>query len=259
MTAEWSPEKALDKIRKLLAKAEADGVTEAEAKALNDKAAELIAQYGIDRARLAAEKPETDQITRKTIIIASAFSRDKSELVWAITDPLRVEAIRYQMQGRRDDGRHGTYFRMELVGWKSDIERVELLYTSLLLQSAHELARLYIPPARTWRPTGGPGCPASTIIVRQRLTEAEEAAAKNADAEQPASPGDSAGHVDGPGPGRPFAGRQAGREARVRRRQAGEGPHASTAPASPTGAAAGRRANLHTSSSVGRRTAGALR
>ena len=64
---QWSPEKALDKIRKLLAKAEADGVTEAEAELLNDKAAELIAQYGIDRARLAAEKPETDQIIRKQV------------------------------------------------------------------------------------------------------------------------------------------------------------------------------------------------
>jgi len=54
----------LDKVRKLLAKAEAEGVTPQEAEALTDKAAELIARYGIDRARLAAAKPETDEIIR---------------------------------------------------------------------------------------------------------------------------------------------------------------------------------------------------
>ena len=44
----------LEKVRKLLAKAEDPGCTPAEAAALNDKAAELIAKYGVDRALLAA-------------------------------------------------------------------------------------------------------------------------------------------------------------------------------------------------------------
>ena len=39
----------LDRVRKLLAKAEAEGVTPAEAEALTTKAAELMAKYGIDR------------------------------------------------------------------------------------------------------------------------------------------------------------------------------------------------------------------
>jgi Protein of unknown function (DUF2786) len=51
----------LDRVRKLLAKAEADGVTVHEAEALTAKAAELMARYGMDRARLAAIRPETDQ------------------------------------------------------------------------------------------------------------------------------------------------------------------------------------------------------
>ena len=61
---------------------------------------------------------------------------------------------------------------MDLIGWKSDIERVDLLYTSLLLQSAHEMARLISRAVRTWRRTGGPAgrlhrcCP-------YRLTKAE--------------------------------------------------------------------------------------
>jgi hypothetical protein len=53
----------LERVRKLLAKAEAAGVTpaEAQAQALTAKAAELMAKYGIDRALLAAARPETDK------------------------------------------------------------------------------------------------------------------------------------------------------------------------------------------------------
>jgi len=47
----------LERVRKLLAKAEDDSVTPAEAEALTAKAAELMARYGIDRALLAAARP----------------------------------------------------------------------------------------------------------------------------------------------------------------------------------------------------------
>src|SRR5262250_3153851 len=58
------PSALLDRVRKLLAKAEAEGVTPPEAEALTAKAAELMARYGIDRARLAAARPETDRAGR---------------------------------------------------------------------------------------------------------------------------------------------------------------------------------------------------
>ena len=50
---------ALERVRKLLAKAEDPACTPAEAAALNDKAAELIAKYGVDRALLAAPHPRS--------------------------------------------------------------------------------------------------------------------------------------------------------------------------------------------------------
>jgi hypothetical protein len=49
-----APTDALDRVRKLLAKAEDDAVTPEEAEALTAKAAELMARYGIDRVRLGA-------------------------------------------------------------------------------------------------------------------------------------------------------------------------------------------------------------
>ena len=52
--------KILDRVRKLLAKAEAEGCTPEEAEALTAKAAELMAKYGIEQALLDATKPEAD-------------------------------------------------------------------------------------------------------------------------------------------------------------------------------------------------------
>ena len=51
----------LDRVRKLLAKAEDEGCTPEEAEALTAKAAGLMARYGIDRALLGALRPETDR------------------------------------------------------------------------------------------------------------------------------------------------------------------------------------------------------
>ena len=48
-------DRLLERVRKLLAKAEDESVTPPEAQALTAKAAELMAKYGIDRALLAAE------------------------------------------------------------------------------------------------------------------------------------------------------------------------------------------------------------
>src|ERR1700745_725062 len=49
-----TPDALLARVRKLLVKAEADGVTQAEAEALTAKAAELMAKAGLGRALLRA-------------------------------------------------------------------------------------------------------------------------------------------------------------------------------------------------------------
>ena len=59
----------LERVHKLLAKAEDESVTPPEAQALTAKAAELMAKYGIDRALLAADRPETDRPTSKMLDI----------------------------------------------------------------------------------------------------------------------------------------------------------------------------------------------
>src|SRR5947208_15177038 len=87
------PSALLDRVRKLLAKAEAEGVTPPEAEALTAKAAELMARYGIDRARLAAARPETDAPSSRMVDIGNPWGRVKAHLLCGLGSALRCQCI----------------------------------------------------------------------------------------------------------------------------------------------------------------------
>ncbi|MCL7460430.1 DUF2786 domain-containing protein [Micromonospora echinofusca] len=127
----------LSKVRKLLAQAEDPACTPAESAAFTAKATELIARYGVDRALLAARDPASDPVGDRVVEVVAPYARDKAGLLAAVADPLRCRCVRR---------REGTGFAMHLFGFASDLERVELLFTSLLVQAAHGLAGAE-PPA----------------------------------------------------------------------------------------------------------------
>src|SRR5258705_13011736 len=79
----------LAKVRKLLAKAEDPGCTPEEAAALNDKAAELIAKYGMDAALLAAADPLRDPVGDRVIAVQSPYALDKAGLLATVAGALR--------------------------------------------------------------------------------------------------------------------------------------------------------------------------
>src|SRR5262245_564666 len=133
-------EAMLEKIRKLLAKAEDPGCTPAEAAALNDKAAELIAKYGVDSALLYARDPRVDPVGDRVIPLLAPYARDKSELLAGVAAVLRCHSVQ-----RQKPTAAGREFSMHLFGFASDLERVELLYTSLLVQAAFGLAAARVP------------------------------------------------------------------------------------------------------------------
>jgi len=172
----------LDKIRKLLAKAEAAGVTPAEAEALTGKAAELMARYGIDRALLAATQPETDQPTDRIITIPNPWAAVHAHLLCGIGAAMRCKCV---LLGA------ATGARVHVFGYASDVERAEVLYTSLLLQMQHGLAAAAMPEwtssLRAWRRSWLLGF-STAVIARVRV--AEKLAADHAAAE-PASAGSS--------------------------------------------------------------------
>ncbi len=161
-----APERLLDRVRKLLAQAEDDSVTPAEAQAFTAKAAELMAKYGIDRALLAADQPETDQPANRILDIDNPWAREKAHLLCGLASALRCQAI---LLG---SSRPGS--RVHIFGYGSDIERTDLLYTSVLIQMAHGLAGARVPEwsssPRAWRRSWLLGF-ATAVIAKVRQAE----------------------------------------------------------------------------------------
>ncbi len=98
------------------------------AEAFTAKAAELMARYGIDRALLAATRPETDQPADRIITIPNPWAAIHAQLLCGTAAAMRCKCI---LLGTG----HGA--RVHVLGYASDIERAELLYTSLLVQLHH--------------------------------------------------------------------------------------------------------------------------
>ena len=170
------PNDLLDRVRKLLAKAEDEGATPAEAEALTAKAAELMARYGIDRARLGALHPETDRPADRVFDLDNPWAGVKAHLLAGLAMALRCQCI---LLTRPEPGS-----RVHVFGYISDLERADILFTSLLVQMARALALQPVPVggnrAKAWRRSWMLGyCTA----VTGRVKEAEDAAAAAADGE----------------------------------------------------------------------------
>ena len=174
MTAD-TPGALLGRVRKLLAKAEAEGVTPAEAEALTAKAAELMARYGIDRALLAAARPDTDRPADRVIDVPNPWSRVKAHLLGGLASAIRCACVQLPRTGP------GAATRVHVFGYACDLERAEILYTSLLIQMAHGLAAAEVPASarsvRSYRRSWLLGY-VSAVVARVR--EAEERAAATA-------------------------------------------------------------------------------
>jgi hypothetical protein len=167
----------LAKVRKLLALAEDPAATVHEAEAYTAKAARLIADYGIDRALLAASVPGSDPVGDRVLDLDAPYAADKADLLSTVATHLRCRAV--TRTRRTSEGKERS---MHLFGHSSDLERAELIYTSLLLQSAAGLARTPVPsgehPAafrRSW-------LAGFRLAISRRLAEAEARAANEAEA-----------------------------------------------------------------------------
>lgn len=127
-------ERALDKARKLLAKAEGAATPE-EADVYSAKAAEWIAKHGIDEVLLAASGAKTDHVEQRRIRIDEPYRTAKAYLLTSIASALRCHGIQHRTRHRGVDS-------CSVFGFTSDLERVEMLYTSLLLQATSQMVRL---------------------------------------------------------------------------------------------------------------------
>src|ERR1700761_7745706 len=179
------PSALLDRVRKLLAKAEAEGVTPPEAEALTAKAAELMARYGINRARLAATRPDTDRPSSRIIDIDNPWAQVRAHLLAGLAGAMRCQCVLLSTT------RPGA--RIHVFGYASDLERADILYTSLLLQMARGLATAAVPAGvrspRAWRRSWLLGFVTAVIT---RVRSAEERAAASAQDDGPDGAGTGA-------------------------------------------------------------------
>ncbi|TDD43534.1 DUF2786 domain-containing protein [Nonomuraea terrae] len=130
-------ERTLERVRKLLAKAERTD-NEHERAAFMAAASTLMAKYGIE-----ALPPEGTRQTPgdRVVTLPGPWAREKARLVSLVAQAVRCRPL---LLGRGDGGQ-----RVHVFGFAADLERAELLATSLLLQMASGLARADLPEGVT--------------------------------------------------------------------------------------------------------------
>ena len=128
-TSAQADERMLSKIRALLAKAESTEFAE-EAEALSARAQELMAKYSIDHALLAAEAGEEEEPGGRRIAVDNPYEAAKATLLNTVAEANRCRAI-----WAKDVG------LVTIVGFPADLDVVELLFTSLLVQANTAMMR----------------------------------------------------------------------------------------------------------------------
>ena len=127
--ASLADDRMMSKIRALLAKAESTEFAE-EAEALSARAQELMAKYSIDHALLAAKAGEKEEPTGRRIAVDNPYESPKTTLLNVVAEANRCRAI-----WAKDVG------LVTVVGFPADLDAVELLFTSLLVQANTAMLR----------------------------------------------------------------------------------------------------------------------
>lgn len=121
-------------IKKLLNKAEAKGVTDAERDTFNAKATELMIKWGIEEAMLVdADRVATEKIVKVEFVTdcPKSYSYEYAALGIRLAEVLGCQGL-FQ---KKHDGRTAVL----VVGFEHDVERLGQLYTSLSLQCTYAL------------------------------------------------------------------------------------------------------------------------
>jgi hypothetical protein len=166
----------LRRIRALLTKAESTEFPD-EAEALTAKAQELMTRHAVDAALLDADggAPGRTAVATRRVHVDDPYVRAKTQLLGTVADANGVRLVWYQSLGTAN-----------LVGVAADLDAVELLFTSLLLQvgqalGAAERAAGRRSASRAFRRAFLLGYAAR---IGERLTSARERATAAAAAEQ---------------------------------------------------------------------------
>jgi hypothetical protein len=167
-------DRVLRRVRALLAKAEATDYPE-EADALTAKAQQLMARHSIEDSVAAKNAQQRDQPIVRRIWLDAPYVDPKSSLVSAVARANRCRSIFT-----------GGWGFVTLVGFPTDVQAVELLTTSLLVQASRAMtatgSRVERGVSRT-RSFRRSFLLAYAARIGERLDEAAAVTAQEADAE----------------------------------------------------------------------------
>lgn len=132
----------LAQVRALLAKAEATEFP-AEAEAYTAKAAELITRWGLDEAIAQAAQRVTLVAGDRVLHMEGFYQREKASLLHGVARGMGLRAVTITGTGPQNGG-----VAVHLFGMDGDLNRCELLFTSLLVQAGQQVAAAR--PANYW-------------------------------------------------------------------------------------------------------------
>ncbi len=166
--------RVLRRIRALLSKAESTEFPE-EAEALTAKAQELMTRHAVDAVLLDAGSPARADVATRRVHVDDPYVQAKVQLLGAVADANGVRLVWYRGLGIAT-----------LVGHPGDLDAVELLFTSLLLQVGRALAGAERAAGRR---SGSRAFRRSFLLgwagrIGERLAAARERATREATAEQ---------------------------------------------------------------------------
>ncbi len=158
--------RVLHKVTSLLAKAESTNFPD-EAEALTAKAQELMTRHAIDRAHLDAQRGDAPQVGGRRVGIDDPYAGARYLLLSAVADANRCRAV-WSKQ----------WWFSTVFGDEGDLDAVELLYTSLLVQATRAMVAEPRPGASS---SGGTRSFRQSFLVAfagrigERLSQAAEA------------------------------------------------------------------------------------
>ncbi|MEU0237312.1 DUF2786 domain-containing protein [Nocardiopsis sp. NPDC006198] len=117
----------LARIRALLAKAEATEFPE-EAEALSARAQEMMARHSIDHAALAAQAGTTGDTRGRRLPVEAPYEQHKASLLSVVSEANHCRSVWHKDLGM-----------CTVMGAAGDVDAVELLFTSLLLQATRAM------------------------------------------------------------------------------------------------------------------------
>jgi hypothetical protein len=122
-------QRMLGRVRALLTKAESTDFPE-EADAFTAKAQELMARHRIDHALLAATTGERDQPVTRRVSIDNPYEAPKTLLLQVVAEANSCRAVWMKRFGFTT-----------IVGFPTDLDSTELLFTSLLVQATRAMTQ----------------------------------------------------------------------------------------------------------------------